>query len=162
MWTQLKFHKIIWMPHHFNFLTMLKICPCSIMPMGGNANTVALTLQKTGNEKRRTKKSKKEQNICKKATKYLHQSSRKYLSAYCPTLTKGSNSQTTQIWESDVFRLDLAYSTSIPSLKQKHSSCWKILKSRYNEIALMSIYMTDTFCSFTRNFIFKSCFCLSV
>ena len=28
----------------------------------------------------------------------------------CPTLTKGSNRQITQIWESDVFRLDLAYS----------------------------------------------------
>ena len=51
----------------------------------------------------------------------------------CPTLTKGSNSQITQIWESDVFRLDLAYSTSIRS-RQKHSSCWKILKSRYNDM----------------------------
>ena len=78
---------------------------------------------------------------------------------YCPTLTKGSNWQITQIWESYVFRLDLAYSTSIPILEQKHSSCWK--KYRYNDISLMSMYMTDTFCSFTRNFIFKSCFLLS-
>ena len=59
------------------------------------------------------------------------------------------------------FLLDLAYSTSIPSLEQKHSSCWKIFKSRHHDIALMSMYKTDTFCSFTRNFIFKSCFLLS-
>ena len=58
------------------------------------------------------------------------------------------------------FRLDLACSTSIPSLEQKHSSCWKMFTSRH-DIALMSIYITDTFCSFTRNFIFKSCFLLS-
>ena len=56
------------------------------------------------------------------------------------------------------FLLDLAYSTSIPSLEQKHSSCWKIFKSRHHDIAVMSMYKTDTFCSFTRNFIFKSCF----
>ena len=81
---------------------------------------------------------------------------------FCPTLTKGSKSQIIQICESDVFRFELAYSTSIPSLEQKHSSCWKIFKSRrHNDIALMSMYMTDTFCSFTRNFIFKSCFLLS-
>ena len=43
---------------------------------------------------------------------------------FCPTLTKGSNWQITQIWESDVFRLDLVY--SIPSLEQKQSSCSKI------------------------------------
>ena len=37
------------------------------------------------------------------------------LHVFCPTLTKGSKSQITQIWESDVFRLDfIAYSTSIP------------------------------------------------
>ena len=72
---------------------------------------------------------------------------------FCPTLTKGSNWQITQIRESDVFRLDLACSTSIPSLEQKHSSCWKIFKSRYNDIALMSVYLTDTFCSFTKNVI---------
>ena len=81
---------------------------------------------------------------------------------YSPTLTKGSNWQITQIWESDVFTLNLAYSKSIPSLEQKHSSCWKIFKSRYNDIALMSMYMTNTFCSVTRNFILKSCFLLSV
>ena len=40
------------------------------------------------------------------------------------------NQQITQIWESDVFRWDLAYSTSTPSLEQKHSSCWKVSKSR--------------------------------
>ena len=76
------------------------------------------------------------------------------LTLYRPTLTKGSNWQITQIWESDVFRLGLEYSTSIPSLEQKHSSCWKIFRSRYNDIALMSMYMTDAFCSFTRNVIF--------
>ena len=57
----------------------------------------------------------------------------------CPTLTKGSKWQITQIWESDIFRLDLAYSTSIPSLEQKDSSCWKIFRSRHNDIALMSM-----------------------
>ena len=77
---------------------------------------------------------------------------------YFPTLTKGSKWQITQIWESDVFRLDLAYSTSIPSLKQKHSSCWKIFKSRHHGIALMSVQISDIFCAFTRNAIFKSCF----
>ena len=46
---------------------------------------------------------------------------------FCPTLTKGSKWQITQIWESDVFRLDVAYSASNPSLEQKHSSCWKII-----------------------------------
>ena len=79
----------------------------------------------------------------------------------CHTLTKVSKSQITQIWESDVFRLDLAYSTSIPSLEQKHSSCWKIFKSRHRNIELMSMYTTDTFCSFMRNVICKSCFLLS-
>ena len=66
--------------------------------------------------------------------------------AILPYSDKRSNWQITQIWQSDVFRLDLAYSTSIPSLKQKHSSCWKIFKSRYNDTALMSMYKTDTFC----------------
>ena len=80
---------------------------------------------------------------------------------FCPTLTKGSNWQITQIWESDIFRLDLAYFSSIPSLEQKHSSYRKIFKSRHNDIASMSMYMTDTFGSFTRNVIFKSCFLLS-
>ena len=60
------------------------------------------------------------------------------------------------------FRLDLAYSTSIPSLEQKHPSCWKIFKSRHKDIALMSMYMTEKFCAFMRNIIFKSCFLLSV
>ena len=55
----------------------------------------------------------------------------------------------------------LAYSSSIPSLEQKHSSCWKIFQSRYNDIVLMSMYITDTFCSFRRNVIIKSCFLLS-
>ena len=32
----------------------------------------------------------------------------------------------------------------------------------YIDIALMSMYMTDTFCSCTRNVIFKSCFLLSL
>ena len=79
---------------------------------------------------------------------------------YCPTLTKGSKWQITKIWESDVFRLELANFT-FWVLEQKHSSCWKIFKSRHNDIALMSMYMADTFCSFTRNVIFKSCFLLS-
>ena len=60
---------------------------------------------------------------------------------YCPTLTKGSKWQVIEIWESDVFRSDLAYSTSNPSLEQKLSSCWKIFKLRHNDIALMSIYI---------------------
>ena len=56
----------------------------------------------------------------------------------------------------------LAYSAYIPSLEQTHSSCWKIFKWRYNDIALISMYMADTFCSFNmRNVIFKSCFLLS-
>ena len=80
---------------------------------------------------------------------------------FCPNLTKGSKWQITKIWENCIFRLDLAYSTSNLSLEQKHSSCWKIFKSRHNDIALMSMYRTDTFCSFTRNVIFKSCFFLS-
>ena len=33
--------------------------------------------------------------------------------------------------------------------------------SRHHDIALMSMYMTDTFCSFMRNVIFQSCFLLS-
>ena len=53
----------------------------------------------------------------------------------CPTLTKGSKWQISQIWESCVFRLDLAHSTSSLNLEQKHSSCWKILRSRHNDIA---------------------------
>ena len=85
----------------------------------------------------------------------------KNLKLCCPTLTKGSNWQITHIWESDVFRLDLSYFTSIPNLEQKHSTCWTIFKSRHNDTALMSVYMTDTFFSFTRNVIFKSCFLLS-
>ena len=85
----------------------------------------------------------------------------RHRSIICPTLTKGSNLRITQIWESDVFRLDLACSTSIPSLEQKHSPSWQIFKSRHNDIALMWMYITDTLCSFTRNFIFKSCFLLS-
>ena len=81
---------------------------------------------------------------------------------FCCTMTEESNWQITQIWENYVFRLDLAYSTCIPSLEQKHSSCWKIFKSRHPDIALMSVYMTDTFCSFTRNVIFISCFLFSL
>ena len=39
-------------------------------------------------------------------------------------------------------RLDLTCSTSIPSFEQtKHPSCWKIFKSRHNDIALMPMYM---------------------
>ena len=53
------------------------------------------------------------------------------------------------------------YSTSILRLEEKHSPCWKIFKSRHHDIALISMYMADTFCSFTRNFIFESCFLLS-
>ena len=60
----------------------------------------------------------------------------------CPTLTKGSNWQIAQIWESDVFQIGLRiYSTSMPSFELKHSSCSKIFnKSRHNDIALMSMY----------------------
>ena len=36
-----------------------------------------------------------------------------------------------------------------------------IFKSRHNDIALMSMFMTGTLCSFMRNIIFKSCFLLS-
>ena len=49
------------------------------------------------------------------------------------TLTKGSKWQITQIWENYVFRLDLTYSSSIPILEQKHSSCWKIFKSKHHD-----------------------------
>ena len=73
----------------------------------------------------------------------------------CPTLTKGCKWQITQIWNSDGFTLDFYISTSSLSFEQKHSSCWKIFKSRHHDIALMSMYVTDTFCSYTRNFIFK-------
>ena len=45
-----------------------------------------------------------------------------------------------------------------------HAELWaetlillKDIKSRHHDIALMSMYLTDTFCSFTRNFTFKSC-----
>ena len=81
---------------------------------------------------------------------------------YCPTLIKGSKCDKSPKPEKVTFyRLDLACSTSTLSLEQKHSSCWKILKSRHNDIALMSMYMTNTFCSFTWNVTFKSCFLLS-
>ena len=57
---------------------------------------------------------------------------------------------------------DLAYSTSILSLEQKHSPCWMIFKSRHHDIALMSMDMADTFCSFTRNVISRvASFCQS-
>ena len=83
-------------------------------------------------------------------------------SAYCPTLTKECKWQITQVLESDVFRLDLACSTSNSNFdEQKHWSCWKIFKARHNDIALMSMYMIGTFCWFMRNFIFKRCFILS-
>ena len=64
---------------------------------------------------------------------------------HCHTLTKGSNWQITPDLRWGVFtcRSDLASSTSIPSFEQKHSSCWKIFKSRYNDIALTSMYMYD-------------------
>ena len=39
---------------------------------------------------------------------------------------------------------NLALSTSNPNLEQEHSSCWKIFKSRHNDNALMSVYMTNT------------------
>ena len=55
-----------------------------------------------------------------------------------PTLTKGSNWQITQIWESCVFRLDLACSTSKPCFEQEQSSWWQIFKSRHTDnIALI-------------------------
>ena len=47
-----------------------------------------------------------------------------FLYTACPTLTKGSNWQITQIWESNVFRLDLAYSVSVPSLELKILGLW--------------------------------------
>ena len=79
----------------------------------------------------------------------------------CPTLTKGSKWQITQIWDIDVFRLDLACSTSSLSFQQKHSSCWKMFKSRHHDIALMSMKVTDTFCLFMRNITFMTCSLLS-
>ena len=63
-----------------------------------------------------------------------------------------------QIWDIDVFWLDLSCSTSNPSFEQKYSSCWQELKSRHNDIALMSIYMTDTFCSFCEKCHFQELF----
>ena len=58
---------------------------------------------------------------------------------YCPTLTKGSKWQITQIWDSNVFILDWACSITRPSIELKHSSCWKIFKSRHHDIALMAM-----------------------
>ena len=54
----------------------------------------------------------------------------------CPALTRGSKSQITQIRDIDVFRLDVACSTSKLSLEQKHSSCWKIFKSRHHDYCI--------------------------
>ena len=48
------------------------------------------------------------------------------------------------------FLFFLACSTSSPSFEQKHLSCSKILKSRHRDIALISMYMTNTFCLFSR------------
>ena len=61
---------------------------------------------------------------------------------YCPTLTKGSKSQITQIWDTDILRLDLARSTSRPSLGQKHSSCWKSFKSRDQDCCI-DVHVND-------------------
>ena len=62
--------------------------------------------------------------------------------AFYHALTKGSKWQITQIWESDVCRLDLACSTSTLSLEQKHASCWKILlKSRHNYCIDVSVHV---------------------
>ena len=53
----------------------------------------------------------------------------------------------------------ITYSASIPSLKQKHSHDDVRYLSQDNDIAMSML--ADTFCSFTRNVIFKSCFLLS-
>ena len=82
-----------------------------------------------------------------------------HVQAYAAQLWQKENLwQFTQLWKSDVFRLDLACSASIPSFEHKHSSCWEIFMSRHHDIALMSMCMADTFCSFTRNVNFQSCF----
>ena len=44
---------------------------------------------------------------------------------YCPTLTKGSKWQITQIWDIDVLGWTFSCSTSRPGFVQKHWSCWK-------------------------------------
>ena len=41
------------------------------------------------------------------------------------------------------------------------NSAERCINSRHHEITLMSMYITDTFCLFTRNVSFKSCFLLS-
>ena len=61
---------------------------------------------------------------------------------YCPTLTKGRKWQSTQIWDFDVFRLDL-------EMFYFQSEFWAetlillIFKSKRNDIASMSMYMHD-------------------
>ena len=80
---------------------------------------------------------------------------------FCLTLTKGNKWQITKIWDIDVFKSDLACSSSTPSFEPNHSFCWKLFKWKYNDIALMSMYMTGTFCSFYEKCQmsnFKSCF----
>ena len=49
-----------------------------------------------------------------------------------------------------MFRIGL--STFYSSLEQKHSSCSEIFKLRHHDIALMSMYITDTFL-----FIYEKC-----
>ena len=44
------------------------------------------------------------------------------------------------------FRMNLARSTSSPSFEQRHLFGWKIFNSKRNDIALISMYITDTLC----------------
>ena len=62
---------------------------------------------------------------------------------------KGSKWQVIKIWVIDVFRSYLACSNSRPIYKQKHLSCWEIWNSICHDIALMSMWIITTFCSFT-------------
>ena len=86
-------------------------------------------------------------------TNLLHRYLRTKVFPVCTTLDElfyFYNWQITQNLRKWCFRLDLAY-----ILLPIQGWC------RNTHPALMSMYMTDTCCSFTRNFIFKSCFLLS-
>ena len=84
------------------------------------------------------------------------------LAVYCPTLTKGSNLQITQIWESDVliglsiFYWFQVWNRNTPPAERYLSHDIPILHW------CQCTWQTHFAHYFTRNFIFKSCFLLSV
>ena len=81
----------------------------------------------------------------------------------CPTLINGSKWQIIEIWEGDVFRLDLAY--TLRPIRVLSRNTHPAERQSSQDIMILHrcqcICMTDTFCSNTRNVIFKSCFLLS-